>query len=156
MKCLKGTTGTSGTSGITIGTRCGTPGAILRRRWRSTCLHGSCENKPIISHILTGSISRAFQNQERVLESEATQPDLVDAPFAKYPTYSWGAVRCSATCPCQARAFAFFLLRRCLGKSQAVRPSVSKAKETTGMYNEPLNKFPKRELSNKIDQKETN
>ena len=37
----------------------------------------------------------------------------------------------------------FFLLQRCLGKSRAVRPSVSKAKETTGMYNGPLNKHPR-------------
>ena len=35
------------------------------------------------------------------------------------------------------------LLQRCLGKSRAVRPSVSKAKETTGMYNGPLNKLPR-------------
>ena len=35
----------------------------------------------------------------------------------------------------------FFLLQRCLGKSRAVRPSVSKAKGTTGMYNGPLNKL---------------
>ena len=32
-----------------------------------------------------------------------------------------------------------FFSPRCLGKSRAVRPSVSKAKETTGMYNGPLN-----------------
>ena len=37
----------------------------------------------------------------------------------------------------------FFLLQRCLGKARAVRPSVSKAKETTGMYNGPLNKLPR-------------
>ena len=37
----------------------------------------------------------------------------------------------------------FFLLQRCLGKSRAVRPSVSKANETTGMYNGPLNKLPR-------------
>ena len=37
----------------------------------------------------------------------------------------------------------FFLLQRCLGKSQAVRSSVSMAKETTGMYNRPLNKLPR-------------
>ena len=42
----------------------------------------------------------------------------------------------------------FFLLQRCLGKSRAVRPSVSKAKGTTGMYNGPLNKL-KGKLSNK-------
>ena len=47
----------------------------------------------------------------------------------------------------------FFLLQRCLGKSQAVRPSVSKAKETTGTYNGP---YPKGELSNKLDKIETN
>ena len=35
-----------------------------------------------------------------------------------------------------------FFAPRCLGKSRAVRPSVSKAKETTGMYNGPLNKDP--------------
>ena len=39
---------------------------------------------------------------------------------------------------------------RCLDKSRPVRPSVSKAKETTGMYNGPLNKYPKGELSNKL------
>ena len=43
----------------------------------------------------------------------------------------------------------FFLLQRCLGKSRAVRPSVSKAKETTGMYNRPLNTFQSK-LSNKL------
>ena len=32
----------------------------------------------------------------------------------------------------------FFLFQRCLAKSRAVRPSVSKAKGTSGMYNGPL------------------
>ena len=46
-----------------------------------------------------------------------------------------------------------FFAQRCLGMSRAVRPSVSKAKATTGMYNGPLNVQPESELSNKLNNK---
>ena len=49
----------------------------------------------------------------------------------------------------------FFLLRRCLDMFRAVRFSVSKAKETAGMYNGPLNMIPK-QIKHQIKHRETN
>ncbi len=52
---------------------------------------------------------------------------------------------CASLYPTHGTGFFLFFAPRCLGKFRTVRPSVSKAKETTGMYNEPLNKCPKGE-----------
>ena len=69
-------------------------------------------------------------------------PKKTGVPLGRVP-------RCTAPHQVPAGGQLFFLAPRCLGKSREVRPSVSKAKETTGMYNGPLNKYPKGELSNK-------
>ena len=100
-----------------------------------------------------------FEGQTQLCRSDAmlsqkatTACTLTQVKRSSKPRFT--GVRACTQKLAHGHSMRFFLFRRCLGKFQAVRSSVSKAKETTGMYNGPLNKIPK--LIKQQRHKETN